>query len=88
VGNPLLRISVGFVARFEDLGCYVIDVLLMGRRCLYALGCIKLVVDDCVLLGPPRLRWLRLDVFDLALDTLDALLPVAFVLRVEMFRRF
>lgn len=49
----LLRINVRIVTHFEDLGRYVIDVLLMGRRCLYALGRIELVVDDCVLLGPP-----------------------------------
>ena len=48
----LLRITVGLVARFEDLGRYIFHVLLMRRRGLYALGRIELVVDDCVLLGP------------------------------------
>ena len=80
--NTLLRISVGLLARFDDHGRYVLDVLLMGRRGLDALGGIELVVDDRILLWSPLLRRLRLDVVDPALDSLDSLLMVAFVLRV------
>jgi hypothetical protein len=57
----------------------------MGRGRLYAPGRVELSVDDRVLLWPPRLRRPGVDVFDPALDGLDALLTVASVLRVEVF---
>jgi hypothetical protein len=49
------------------------------------LGCIELVVDDCVLLWSSRLGGFGLDVCYPALDGLNALLTVAFVLRIEAF---
>jgi hypothetical protein len=51
------------------------------------LGCIELVVDDCVPLWPPRLRGFGLDVFAPALDSFDALLTIAFVLRIQTLMR-
>lgn len=86
-GDRLLRTGVGLVAHFENLRCYVFQVLLVKSRSLDALGRIKLVIDDRVLLWSPRLGGFGLDVFDPALDTFDALFTVASVLRIEALTR-
>ena len=62
----------------------VLNVLLMGCRHASLLRSLELTIDDRVLLGPPHVDGLRLDVFDPAFDALDALLADALVFLVEL----
>ena len=50
------------VSLLENILRDVPHVLLVGGRCLHALGGIELIVTDRVLLWPPFLRRLRFDV--------------------------
>ncbi|ELZ41662.1 hypothetical protein C463_12037 [Halorubrum californiense DSM 19288] len=61
-------------------------MLLMGCRRRNVLGSTKLAIHNGILLRPPHLRRLRLNIRYPAFDRRDALLTVAVMFRVEVIR--